>query len=130
MAKGIKCEFIAGDMIEYNFKISGLFDCAYDWEVLHHVFPLHRGKYVGNVAKIIKPNGYYMSVCFSEDSPQFGGEGKYRKTPIGTELYFSSENEMKELFQAEFNIEELKTVDVQGKFGIHKAIYAFMKKKK
>lgn len=130
LEKNVNCNFIVGDMIEYNFEISGFFDCAYDWEVLHHVFPEHRQKYVHNVSKFLKPGGQYLSVCFSEDSPQFGGKGKYRKTPINTELYFSSETEMIELFEINFEIEELKTVDVQGKFGIHKAIYAFMKKKR
>ena len=130
LAKGVKCNFIIGDVIDYNFETSELFDCAYDWEVLHHVFPVDRGKYVSNVSKLLKPGGQYMSVCFSEDSPQFGGKGKYRKTPIDTELYFSSEAEMKELFKIEFDIEELKTVDIKGKFGVHRAIYALMKKKR
>lgn len=129
LSKGVKCNFIVGNLISLDFKISGLFDCAFDWEVLHHIFPEDREKYVSNVAKLLKPGGQYISVCFSEDSPQFGGEGKYRKTPINTELYFSSESEMNELFSNKFNIEELKTVDIKGKFGIHKAIYAFMNKK-
>ncbi len=130
LSKGVKCNFIIGNVIDYNFETSGLFDCAYDWELLHHVFPEDREKYVSNVSKLLKPGGQYMSVCFSEDSPQFGGKGKYRKTPINTELYFSSEAEMNELFKIEFDIEELKTVVIKGKFGVHKAIYAFMKKKR
>lgn len=129
-SKGLKCNFIVGNVIELDFEVSGLFDIAYDWEVLHHVFPEDREKYVRNVSKLLKTRGQYMSVCFSEDSPQFGGKGKYRKTPINTELYFSSETEMIELFEMDFVIEELKTVDVKGKFGFHKAIYAFMTKKR
>jgi SAM-dependent methyltransferase len=130
LSKGVKCNFIVGNVIDFDFETPELFECAYDWEVLHHVFPKDREKYVANVAKLLKANGQYMSVCFSEDSPQFGGKGKHRKTPINTELYFSSEAEMIELFEIEFEIEELKTVDVTGKFGVHKAIYAFMKKKR
>jgi hypothetical protein len=68
-------------------------------------------------------------VCFSEDSPQFGGSGKYRKTPLGTVLYLSSEKEMELLFGRLFVIDDLKTIDVQGKKITHKAIYALMKKK-
>ena len=81
------------------------------------------------IASLLKPVSQYLSVCFSQDSPQFGGEAKYRKTPINKELYFSCESEMNELFSNKFNIEELKTVDIKGKFGNHKAIYAFMNKK-
>jgi SAM-dependent methyltransferase len=125
---GIKCTFINADVLGDMTEITGLFDFAYDWEVLHHVFPEDREKYINNVCRLLKPGGQYLSVCFSEDSPQFGGGGKYRKTPLDTTLYFSSEEEMRELFKTAFEIDELKTVDVEGKFVTHKAIYAFLKK--
>jgi len=35
----------------------------------------------------------------SEKDPQFGGAGKIRKTPLGTTLYFSSEDEIRDLFR-------------------------------
>ncbi len=126
--KGIKCTFITADVLGDMTEINELFDLAYDWEVLHHIFPKDREKYIDNVYRLLKPGGQYLSVCFSEDSPQFGGKGKYRKTPLDTVLYFSSEDEMRELFKTAFEIEELKTVDIEGKFGSHKAIYAFLKK--
>jgi cyclopropane fatty-acyl-phospholipid synthase-like methyltransferase len=126
--KGIKCHFATADVLGDMSEMKGLFDFAYDWEVLHHIFPEDRAKYITNVHGLLKPGGQYLSVCFSEDSPQFGGKGKYRKTPLDTVLYFSSENEMRALFLTAFEIEELRTVDVEGKFGSHKAIYAFLKK--
>ena len=126
--KGIKCNFITADVLGDMTEINELFDLAYDWEVLHHIFPEDREKYINNVYRLLKPGGQYLSVCFSEDSSQFGGEGKYRKTPLDTVLYFSSEDEMRALFKTAFEIEELKTVDIEGKFGSHKAIYAFLKK--
>ncbi len=97
--------------------------------VLHHIFPSDREKYIINVHNLLRPDGQYFSVCFSEDSPQFGGEGKYRTTPLDTELYFSSESEMESLFKPLFKIEELKTIEVEGKFSPHKAIYAFLRKR-
>ncbi|MBW6486962.1 MAG: class I SAM-dependent methyltransferase [Syntrophobacterales bacterium] len=130
LEKGIKCNFIVASVMDYNFDTSKPFDCAYDWEVLHHVFPEQRAQYISNVSKLLKSGGQYMSVCFSEDSPQFGGKGKFRKTPIDTELYFSSENELRELFEGVFNIEQLETIDIEGKFGTNRAIYAFMNKKR
>ena len=126
--KDIKCDFITADVLGDITEIGGLFDLAYDWEVMHHIFPEDREKYIDNVYRLLKPGGQYFSVCFSEDSPQFGGKGKYRKTPLDTVLYFSSEDEMRALFNTMFEIEELKTVDIQGRFGSHKAIYAFLKK--
>ena len=116
---------VLGDLAE----VRGPFDFAYDWELLHHIFPSDRKRYVGNVHRLLGPEGRYLSVCFSEKSPHFGGIGKYRRTPLGTVLYFSSEEEMVSLFQPMFEIKELKTVDIPGKVAVHKAIYAFMTKR-
>jgi len=109
-------------------EVTDTFDFAYDWEVLHHIFPEDRETYVKNVRKILNPGASYLSVSFSETDPQFGGKGKFRKTPIGTTLYFSSEPELRDLFSSNFEIRELKTIEVGGKYGSHYAIYTLMKK--
>ncbi len=127
--KGVKCTFIVADVLADLAEVKGKFDFAYDWELLHHVFPEQRKKYSENVHRLLKPGGKYLSVCFSGEDPQFGGSGKYRKTSLGTLLYFSSEQEMRLLFESCFNIAELKTIEVAGKSVIHRAIYAFMRKK-
>jgi SAM-dependent methyltransferase len=127
--KGIDCRFIIADLCGDLSEIRGTFDFAYDWELLHHLFPEDRKKYIKNVHKLLNPGAPYLSVCFSEDNPQFGGEGKYRETPIGTVLYFSSENELKNLFRPYFEIQELKTIQIAGKFAPHQAVYAFLTRK-
>jgi 2-polyprenyl-3-methyl-5-hydroxy-6-metoxy-1,4-benzoquinol methylase len=127
--KGLPCKFIIADVLGDMTNVKGLFDFAYDWELLHHIFPPDRERYIHNVYRLIKPGGRYLSVCFSEKNSQFGGKGKYRKTPLGTVLYFSSESELVSLFKPLFHIEELKTVTIKGKFAPNKAIYAFLRKK-
>jgi len=127
--KGIKCSFIAADILGDLYKVKETFDFAYDWELLHHIFPEKRAKYIKNVSGILNPGGKYLSVCFSEKDPQFGGTGKYRETPLGTVLYFSSENEMRSLFETSFKIIELKTIEISGKTAPHSVIYAFMERK-
>ncbi len=122
------CDFIVGDILNSLDKVEDTFDFAYDWEVLHHIFPENRKRYVENVHNLLNPDGKYLSVCFSEKDPCFGGSGKYRKTPIETTLYFSSEKELMELFSDYFNIIDLKTVEISGKFAAHIAIYAFMQR--
>jgi 2-polyprenyl-3-methyl-5-hydroxy-6-metoxy-1,4-benzoquinol methylase len=125
--KGVKCNFNALDLSgEYKGQ-PHLFDFAYDWEVLHHIFPEDREKYLANVCRLLRPGGKYLSVCFSEADADFGGEGKYRKTPLGTTLYFSSEQELRELFELNFLIEELYTTKIKGKYGPHQVVVAQLK---
>ncbi len=127
--KGLTCSFIAADVLGDLKEVEGIFDFAYDWELLHHIFPEQRKKYVENVHRKLKSSGKYLSLCFSERDPQFGGTGKFRKTRIGTVLYFSSEAELRNLFDPYFHIVELKTIQVNGKNGDHLAVYAFMHRK-
>ena len=103
-----------------------MFDFAYDWDVLHHVFPEHRTTYLENVHRLLQPGGKYLSVCFHETDPAFGGQGKYRDTPMGTTLYFSSEGELMTLFEPLFQIEELTLEEIEGKREPHMAVKALM----
>lgn len=127
--RGVDCNFIVADLLGDLHNVKETFDFAYDWELLHHIMPEDREKYVINVHKILKPMAYYFSVCFSEKDPQFGGIGKIRRTPLGTILYFSSESELQELFSPYLVIKELKTVKITGKFGPHCAIYLLSKRR-
>ena len=127
--KNIKCEFIVADIVRELDKVEQKWDFAYDWSVLHHIFPEDRVQYVKNVHKILNPGGKYFSACFSEKDTTIETSGKYRKTSIGTVLYFSSEEELSELFTSYFNIIEMKTVEVAGKTTPHVFNYVFMARK-
>jgi SAM-dependent methyltransferase len=125
----VTCKFMVADVLGNLNEVKDTYDFAYDWSLLHHVYPEKRRHYIENVHRILNSGGHYLSVCFSEKDPLFGGSGKYRETPLGTVLYFSSEEELKELFSDYFRIIELKTIEIEGKFAPHRAIYAFMEKK-
>ncbi|MBM9521241.1 class I SAM-dependent methyltransferase [Desulforhopalus vacuolatus] len=128
--KGVECRFKAINMVEAIEDLDNAFDFAFDWEVLHHIFPENRECYAGNVHRMLRSGGKYYSLCFSEeDPPGFGGGGKLRKTPLGTSLYFSSEHELRELFEPLFNIEQLRTVEVAGKKAPHIAVEVLMSKR-
>jgi SAM-dependent methyltransferase len=128
-AKGAKCDFIVADAVQELHRLNQSWDFAYDWGVLHHIFPQQRPKYVENVRRILNPKGKYLSACFSEKDTGFGGPGKYRKTRLGSTLYFSDENELKELFEPYFEIIDLQTAQISGKFGPHMFNCVFMGKK-
>jgi cyclopropane fatty-acyl-phospholipid synthase-like methyltransferase len=126
---GVRCRFIAADVLGDLKEVDGTFDFAYDWELLHHLFPEQRKIYAANVHRKLNPQARYLSLCFSEQDPAFEGSGKYRDTPLGTRLYFSSEEELRDLFKPYFEITELRTIQIQGKGAPHLAVYAFMKRR-
>jgi cyclopropane fatty-acyl-phospholipid synthase-like methyltransferase len=121
--QNVRCRFIVADLIGDLHEVADGFDFAFDWEFLHHIFPEDRTTYMNNVSKILNRGALYLSVSFSETDPQFGGTGKFRTTPIGTTLYFSSESELRDLVSPLFVIHELKTIKVSGRFGPHCAVY-------
>jgi len=96
---GVKCTFLVADVLGDLENVTETFDFAYDWELLHHIFLEQRQQYVANVHRLLNPKGKYLSLCFNESDPAFGGAGKYRRTPLGTVLYFSSLGELRALFE-------------------------------
>ena len=117
--RGVLCTFIVADVLNDLGGVGGPFHFAYDWELLHHIFPPDRDRYVRNVSNLLVSGGRYLSVCFHENDPYFGGSGKYRRTPIGTTLYFSSEKELFDLFSPHFSIIESKVRTIPGTSGTH-----------
>jgi len=128
--KKVKCNFLVTDVVDDLMNVvKKTFDFAYDWEVLHHIFPEKRKKFIQNVYGVLNPGGKYLSVCFSEKDTGFGCSGKFRSTNLGTVLYFSSEEELNDLFSSYFDIIELRTIEIGGKSVPHIVNYAFMEKK-
>jgi SAM-dependent methyltransferase len=120
--RGVTCRFVVADLLGDLDEIQETHDFAFDWELLHHIFPEDREKYMKNVCRVLRPGALYFSVCFSEEDPGFASPGKYRKTPLGTTLYFSSLPEIRELLSPFFTIRSLRTVEISGKFGPHIAV--------
>ena len=127
--EGASCRFVVTDLLDEPMEYLESFDLAIDWEVLHHIFPDDRNLFVENVARMLVPDGRYVSLCFHESDGAFGGKGKFRSTPMGTTLYFSSEGELRELFAPLFDIEDLSTVQIPGKYGSHMANLAWLIRK-
>jgi len=127
--ENLSIEFLIADFTkELSVNLSS-FDFAFDYGLLHHVYPEQREKYVNNVAKLLNTNAYYLSIAFNEEDTYFEGKGKYRETLTGSVLYFSNTREIRRLFSPLFHILDLKNMTIPGKNGNHRAYYAFMQKK-
>lgn len=107
---GIDVRFMAMDIADLE-RLEEKFDFVLEWGLMHQIMPLERQKYVNDVAELLNERGKYLSVCFSEQSPEFGYPGrKYRRSPSEMRLYFSSQNELRELFKPRFHIIEAKII--------------------
>lgn len=126
--KGVECNFIARDLLD-GLKDLGRFDFALEWQVMHHIPPEARLDYVNRVSEILEPGGKYLSVCFNEDDSHFPGSGGTRRSRLGTTLYLSTLDGARELFEAYFDIEEIKTIELGGTKGPHISNYVRMVKR-
>ena len=126
--RNLTCNFLVADIVKDLNEFGQTWDFSYDWGVLHHILPEQRQQYVKNVHEILNPDGRYLSVSFSEKDSSYESSGKLRKTRIGSVLYFSSEGELLKLFEPYFQIIEIKTVKIEGKFTPHIFNYVFSKR--
>jgi SAM-dependent methyltransferase len=122
------CRFLVVDILKDLPGIEATFDFALEWEVMHHIFPWDRPRYVEAVAQRLSAGALYLSACFHLDDPNFGGKGRFRKTPLGTILYFSTEDELYDLFSLRFLILKQKIIQIPGRDLAHKAILCLMEK--
>jgi len=127
--RGVSCRFVVADLLGDLPEVQDTFGFAYDWALLHHIYPEDRKRYVKNVCRLLDPGALYLSVAFSETDTLLGGSGKYRTTPNGAILYFSSEAEMRDLLSPHFVIRDLRTIEMIGKFGLYQAVYVLSERR-
>ena len=126
---GLSAHFVVGDLLEPLHELNTPYEFCWDWEVLHHVFPAQRQAFVAAVADLLAPQGWYLSVSFSEHDPWLADQGKFRKTPIDTVLYFASEQELRALFEPTFRVLDLRTLEIRGKAAPHLANWLLVEKR-
>src|SRR4030042_965222 len=127
---GVKIKFIAMDISDLD-KLNEKFDFIFEWALLHHIMPEKRKSYVRDIAGLLNKNGKYFSVCFNVKDRKFGGSKKLRtvteeaRAIIGGRLYFSSLEELKNLFEPFFKIIENKVYEKPGVGGNNTWNYFF-----
>jgi len=133
--RGVKVRFIAMDIKDLS-QLREKFDFILEWAVMHHILPPQRKKYIEDVNKRLNKNGIYLSISFNDQNPDFNGIGKkYRiipknsGMPEGTQLYFSSLEELKNLFNPYLKIIDVKLIKMTTGSRPHIGNYIFMEKK-
>ncbi|MDO8593168.1 MAG: class I SAM-dependent methyltransferase [bacterium] len=116
--QGAKAGFKAMDVKELD-KLKEKFDFIFEWGLLHH---LNRqtvwDEYVKNIYQLLNDGGKYLSMCFNDSSPEYGGSGGgYRSSPSGTKIYYSTQEEARELFKPHFKIIDEKLIRIPGHKG-------------
>ena len=116
--QNVKIKFIAIDIEDLD-KINEKFDFIFEWALMHHIMPEQRKKYVKNIKRILNREGKYLSICFNNQNPDFNKKGEKLRIipegaaiPAGTKLYYSSFEEMKQLFESHFHIIEAKLINM------------------
>lgn len=112
---GVNIIFKAMDVMDLA-ELKEKFDFVLEWALLHCLARENWQNYINNVSDLLNEKGKYLSVCFNIDSPEFGGPGKnHRMSPMNTKMYYSTQNELKTLFEQHFKILESKLITLPGK---------------
>jgi cyclopropane fatty-acyl-phospholipid synthase-like methyltransferase len=127
--QGAEVNFMVMDALEIE-KLSETFNFVFEWGLIHHLSPEQVELYIEKVSKVLIPGGLYMTNTFNIESEAYGQKGeKVRKTPLGTELYYYTQEEMRALFSKHFDVIEEEIVPLQGK-GISQPGNFFLLRKK
>lgn len=137
---GVKVNFMAMDVSNIE-KLNEKYDFVLEWALLHHLPHETREKYVESLSKLLNKNGKYLSVSFNINDRKSGKGEKFKEVtgeqerpegvrrPVGATLYFSSLEELKDLFKNYFKIIESKVYEKPGIGGVNTWNYLFMEKK-
>lgn len=111
-SRGVNVRFVVMDIANLE-QLKEKFGFALEWGLLHCIEPAKWRKYVEDVVNLLSKGGKYLSMCFNIESPDFGGPGKRVKiSSIGNKLYYSSQDELRELFKPHFRIIESKIITI------------------
>lgn len=96
-------KFVASDCFSFDYK-NETFDLAIDSGMFHHLAPHRRLQYRDLLKAVIKPNGYFILLCFAADA---GGADETDDLQFylqrNTGIAFS-EQRIRKFFNADFDI--------------------------
>lgn len=98
----VKIDFRVLDAVNIS-QLKKKFDLVLEWGLLHFISFGQRVNYIKSVANLLNDGGKYVSLSFSEESPEWGG-GRIRKGLTGSTVYYSSMEELETLLKPFFKI--------------------------
>jgi 2-polyprenyl-3-methyl-5-hydroxy-6-metoxy-1,4-benzoquinol methylase len=126
--EGAEVNFMVMDALKME-NLADTFDFIFEWGLIHHLPPEQVEPYIQKIVKVLAQDGMHMTNSFNIESEAYGKKGeRARKTPLGTELYYYSKQEMHNLFSKYFEILQEEIVALEGK-GISQPGNFFLLKK-
>lgn len=127
-----KVRFVEADVLNIPFK-EPIFDAVIDFGLMQHIQKENWDDYIREVARVIKPKGYFLKVVFSKETTSFLGfnpkeseDGEFEKD--GIHYHFFTGEEAAKLFEKEFEIIEQK-IETPSKKDIPVFISTLMRKR-
>ncbi len=112
LAKGIEKEirFFEGDALDIPLADAS-FDGAADIGLLHHLAPEDFKTYASEVARVLKPGGYFFLAVLSKNTPAYfswhpAHDEQNNYEWEGVQYHFFADEELRALFEKDFQIEE------------------------
>jgi ubiquinone/menaquinone biosynthesis C-methylase UbiE len=103
-----KLKFMEADTFDIPFA-DGSFDGACDFGLLENLYKEDWAKYANEVARILKPGGFYLNVSISRETkdffeftPKASADGDFEK--YGIHYHFFKQEEIKNIFQNKLNV--------------------------
>lgn len=94
--------FSVADVLNLSFP-ENYFDVVIDWSVLDHIYPKDWDKYLINIKKVLKTNGYLILIEFSSEDRRITDIHKNSRDEANYDHFFR-EDEISNLFGKDFDI--------------------------
>jgi SAM-dependent methyltransferase len=124
--------FLEGSALDIPL-VDKCFDAVVDVGLLHHIKPEDYAAYVAESKRILKPGGFFFLVVLSKDTPHYlSWHPSSAEAPDfeqeGVKYHFFSDDELKKLFDKDFEINQLDHDHPYGPSGAAFAVVLLKKK--
>ena len=114
-SKGLKnVRFVLKDILNLDFP-KYYFDLILDWSVLDHIHPKDWQKYLNNILRVLKINGYLILTEFSAEDSRIVGKTQNYKIDRNSYDHYFKVAELKEIFSPNFKFIKIQTTTLATK---------------